>query len=126
MVYVAGVLGLRWSEVAGLRVGRIDFLRRTLEVAETCAEVEGKIVLADVKTRSSRAPFSIPEFLVNLLAEDLAARGRAGPDEFVFAAPNGGPLRRSVFRTRVWEPAVKAAGFEGLTFHHLRHSAVGR
>ena len=24
-VYLAGVLGLRWSEVAGLRVGRIDF-----------------------------------------------------------------------------------------------------
>ena len=25
MTYLAGVLGLRWSEVAGLRVGRIDF-----------------------------------------------------------------------------------------------------
>ena len=29
MIYLAGVLGLRWSEVAGLRVGRVDFLRRT-------------------------------------------------------------------------------------------------
>lgn len=37
MVYVAGVVGLRWSEVAGLRVGRLDFLRRTLTVAETLA-----------------------------------------------------------------------------------------
>ena len=27
IVYVAGVLGLRWSEIAGLRVGHLDFLR---------------------------------------------------------------------------------------------------
>ncbi len=42
MIYVAGVLGLRWSEVIGLRVGRIDFLRRSLTVAETIAEVNGQ------------------------------------------------------------------------------------
>jgi integrase len=43
------VLGLRWSEVAGLRVGRIDFLRRTVEITETCAEVNGTVVFAPVK-----------------------------------------------------------------------------
>jgi integrase len=48
MVYVAGVLGLRWSEVAGLRVGRVDFLRRSVSVVETVAEVEGRLVFADV------------------------------------------------------------------------------
>jgi integrase len=56
MVYLAGVLGLRWSEVAGLRVGRVDFARKRLEISEACAEVDGKIVFADVKTRSSDAP----------------------------------------------------------------------
>jgi integrase len=39
MVYVAGALGLRWSEVAGLRVRRVDFLRRSLTVAETLTDV---------------------------------------------------------------------------------------
>ena len=48
MVFLAAVMGLRWSEVAGLRVGRIDFLRRTVEVTETCTEVEGKLVFGDV------------------------------------------------------------------------------
>ena len=33
MVYIGGVLGMRWSDVAGLRVGRINFLQRTLTVA---------------------------------------------------------------------------------------------
>jgi len=109
MVYLAGVLGLRWSEVVGLRVGRIDFLRRTLEVAETCAEVEGKLMFADVKTQASRRTLTIPPFLVAMLAEHLVVRGQPGPDELVFTAPEGGPLRRSLFRVRVFNPAVRRA-----------------
>ena len=41
MVYVGGVLGLRWSEVAGLRVGSLDFLRHSVSATETLAEVNG-------------------------------------------------------------------------------------
>jgi hypothetical protein len=37
-------MGLRWSEVAGLRVSKVDFLRRTVEVSETLAEVESKLI----------------------------------------------------------------------------------
>ncbi len=125
MAYLAGVLGLRWSEVAGLRVGRIDFLRRRLEITETCAEVDGKIVFADVKTRSSRRTLNVPEFVVDVLSEHLACRGKPEPDALVFVAPEGGPLRRSTFRTRVFDPAVKRAELDGLTFHGLRHTAAG-
>jgi integrase len=116
-VYLAGVLGLRWSEVAGLRVGRIDFLRHTLAVVETCAEVAGKVTFADVKSPSSRRTLGVPPLLAAMLAEHLAGRARPGPDELVFVAPEGGPLRRSTFRTRVFNPAVRRAGFDGLTFH---------
>ena len=78
MTYLAGVLGLRWSEVAGLRVGRIDFNRKTLEVAETCAEVSGKVVFAPVKTKSSRRTLNVPPFVLNMLDEHLKTRGRPG------------------------------------------------
>lgn len=125
MTYLAGVLGLRWSEVAGLRVGRIDFSRKTLEIAETCAEVSGKVVFAPVKTRSSRRTLNMPPFVANMLVEHLASRGNPKPDELVFVAPEGGPLRRSTFRTRVFDPAVNRADLEGLTFHGLRHTAAG-
>lgn len=101
MAYLAGVFGLRWSEVAGLRVGRVDFLRRTLEITETCAEVDGKIVFADVKTRSSRRTLNVPAFVIDMLSEHLARRGKPAPEALVFVAPEGGPLRRSTFRTRI-------------------------
>jgi integrase len=41
LILVAGVLGLRWSECAGLQIGDVNFLRRTLTVRRTIAEVEG-------------------------------------------------------------------------------------
>ncbi len=125
MTYLAGVLGLRWSEVAGLRVGRIDFNRKTIEIAETCAEVSGKVVFAPVKTRSSRRTLNVPPFVLNMLDEHLKTRGRPGTDELVFVAPEGGPLRRSTFRTRFFDPAVNRAELDGLTFHGLRHTAAG-
>jgi integrase len=125
MVYLAGVLGLRWSEIAGLRVGRIDLLRPTLEVAETCAEVGGRVAFAPPKTRASRRTLSVPAFVVAMLAEHFAHRGRSAADALVFVAPEGGPLRRSTFRTRVFDPAVRRAGLDGLTFHGLRHTAAG-
>ena len=43
----------------------------------------------------------------------------------MFVAPEGGPLRVGNFRRRIWEPAVERAKLDGLTFHGLRHTAVG-
>ena len=125
MVYVAGVLGLRWSEVAGLRVGRVDLSARTLSVVETLAEVEGRVAFAEVKSPASRRTISMPRFLTSMMAKHLLRRGRPDPEELVFVSPNGGPLHAGNFRTRIWTPAVKQAGLEGLTFHGLRHSAAG-
>ena len=78
-----------------------------------------------MKTPTSRRTVAIPVFLVDLLAEHLSHLDRREPNDLVFTAPKGGPLRRSLFRQRVWLPAVERAGLKGLTFHGLRHSAAG-
>ena len=125
MVYLAGVLGLRWSEVAGLRVGRVDLLRRTLTVTETVAEADGVVATADVKSRASRRTLPLPPFLVAMLVTHVARSGRTDPTDLVFQAPEAGPLRGTNFRNRVWKPAVRAAGLEEVRFHDLRHAAAG-
>ena len=41
----------------------------------------------------------------------------------VFMSSQGRHLRRSNFNRRVWQPATRAAGVEGLRVHDLRHTA---
>jgi integrase len=53
MVILSGVVGLRFGECAGLRVGRVDFLRRTVKIAETINEVGSEIVYGAPKTEAS-------------------------------------------------------------------------
>lgn len=123
--YLAGAAGLRWSEVAGLRVGRVDLAGRTLEVVETCAEVRGTIQFAAPKSKASRRTIPLPSFLIDELGEHLLRTGRrADPTALVLQARGGGPLRKHWSR-RFFTPAVKQAGLGGLTFHHLRHTYAG-
>lgn len=118
-----GALGLRRAEVFGLRVGSIDFLRRTLTVERTLGEINGKIVEGTGKTEASVRTISVPQSVLDELSVHLARTGRRGPDDLVFQAPRGGPVRATNFRLRVYDPAVRRAGLDGLSFHRLRHSA---
>lgn len=125
IVWLGAVLGLRWSEVAGLRVGRLDLPRRTLTVAEAVTRGRhGILVSGAPKSVAGRRQLSIPEELAVLLEEHLARR-RLGPEDseaFVFADAHGGPLHYSNWRTRVWIPACEAAGCSRAGFHDLRRA----
>jgi len=61
--------------------------------------------------------------VVAALAEHLADYTETSPDAFVFLSSQGKHLRRSNFNRRVWQPATRAAGVEGLRVHDLRHTA---
>jgi integrase len=47
-----------------------------------------------------------------------------GRQAFVFAATDGGHLDPDNFRSRVWTPAVAAAGLAPLRIHDLRHTTA--
>jgi integrase len=125
MVYLAA-FGLRWGEIAGMRVGRLDFLRHTVTVAtQRTRGQKGRMVEQDPKTKAGRRSFTVPEWMMTMLAEHLASRGVNGgdPDALVFVSPTGAPLHYSNWRRRVWLPALQTAGFADLTFHDVKHTA---
>jgi integrase len=74
------------------------------------------------KTSAGRRMVGLPRFVVDALAERMAGPG--APEELVFAGPQGGALRVTLFRRRFWLPATRAAGPSGLRIHDLRHTAV--
>jgi len=125
LVCSAAYLGCRWGELAGLKRQNLDLVRRQVRIVGTLEEVGGQPMryMEETKTRTSRRALSLPGFLVELLKEHLA---EAPAGEFVFLGPQGGWLRRSVFRRSWFKPALVAAGLdEDLRFHDLRHTAAG-
>ena len=59
------------------------------------------------------------------MVRDLAeiVEGKA-TDDLVFTSPEGGLLRLSNFRHKVFDPAAMEAGLDRLTVHELRHTAA--
>jgi integrase len=123
--YLGTVLGLRWGECAGLKVGRLDFLRSTLTVAwQRTRGPGGEMIEGPPKSAAGNRTLAVPTPLMEMLSRHLARRRLTGAhvDAYVFVAPEGGPLDYSHFRDRVWLPACNASGLTGLRFHDLRHA----
>jgi integrase len=127
MVYLAAVIGLRFSEVAGLRVGRLDLSNRSVSIAETITrDSQGRPVFGPPKSAASRRTVALPAALADLLGEHLRQRQLTADDAGapVFVAPDGGPIRYANWRNRVWLPACKTSGLEGFGFHGLRRASA--
>lgn len=127
MIWLGAVLGLRWSETAGLRVKSVDVLRRTLSVTETVTrDAKGRPVISAPKSTASARTLAIPGTLADLLAHHMAGRGLTGAkrDELLFTRAGGGPLVYSNWRSRVWLPAIETAGHVGAGYHDLRRASA--
>ncbi|MDF1597099.1 MAG: tyrosine-type recombinase/integrase [Acidimicrobiia bacterium] len=120
LVLTGAYTGLRPGELLGLKVSRLNMLRRQVQVVETLTEVKGQVRLGPPKSKASRRTVTMPAFLVEEFAQHLAQY--RDPDDWVFSSPQGGPVRRTNFRRRFWLPAVRASVGEPLRFHDLRHS----
>jgi integrase len=125
MVWLGAVVGLRWGEVAGLRVGRIDLLRKTVTVAEQVTRGIGGVgFVGPTKSAAGNRTLSIPAGLVDILSGHLTRLGLTGaePDALLFPNADGEPLDYSNWRRRIWMPALEGADLKGVGFHDLRRT----
>jgi integrase len=122
MVYLAALLGLRWGECAGLRVGGIGFSTRVVSVeTQLTRGIGGRMVTGAPKWNSGRT-MAAPDGLLELLDSHLVRRGipRSSTNELVFVSADGEALHYSNWRRRVWVPACQQVGLEGFQFKMLR------
>lgn len=116
--------GLRWGEMAALRVQDFDMLRRRVNVSRSVTE-SGGLVWSTPKTWERRSvPF--PAVLADELSALMVGKAR---DALVFTDLRGGVLRSSNWRARVFESAVSKCqkaddSFPSINPRDLRHTAA--
>ncbi len=124
LVLTAGLAGLRQGELFALRRADVDLLHATVAVRrKRLLLASGAVVEDGPKTTAGRRQVALPKPLVEELERHLGLYGGAGADGYVFTSAAGNPLERGNFRSRVWVPATRAVGLDGLRFHDLRHTA---
>jgi integrase len=143
LFYVAIAMGLRRSEICGLRwAEHVDLDRAVLRVRvqlrriphrrdeKGAIVVRGGLVVQELKTDKSRRTLKIPASVVDELrahqkaqkAERLKAGSLWKDTGYVFATPFGEPLDGDSLHKR-WERALVAAGLPDMPFHATRHTA---
>jgi integrase len=122
LVLFAAWTGMRAGEIEALRIKRVNLAAEKADVVENLGEAsDGTLRFGPTKTYQRR---TVP--LAPFLAERLRpmVAGRDGED-FVFTAPEGGPVRHHNFYARRFKPGVKRAGLDGtIRFHDLRHTCA--
>jgi len=118
IVLLAVMTGLRIGEILALRWGRIDFIKGTLLVAETCYKGH----FGSPKTRASRREVPLAPAVVCELKAHHSRVVDHSPHALVFATRAGGPLAADNLRKKSLHPACKRAGLSRIDWHTLRHT----
>ncbi len=119
MILTLAFTGLRFGELAALKVGRFDPFRKRLNVVESVPEVGSQLVWTTPKTHQAR---SVPVPGQIAVAIEEQCRGKQ-PGDLIFTSPLG-TLRLNNWRKNVFDPACKTAALMGLRPHDLRHTAA--
>jgi integrase len=124
VVPVLALAGLRWGELAGLRVGdRVSVPGPGLRLRRAVLASGGGGALYVDTLKNNRAR-TVPLVLDLVPIVDRWSAGKA-PDAWLFDAPEGGPLWESNWKRSVgWSAATAAVGVPGFRVHDLRHTAA--
>lgn len=113
--------GVRWGEMAALRVGLLDLSRGRAVIAQSVTPVQGIGLVWGTPKNKKRREVPIPAFLVRELEQHITNKAQS---DLVFRGTRGGEVMRvSTFRRR-FALAGATIGYPGLHPHELRHTAA--
>ena len=69
MILTAAFVGLRFGELAGLKVDRVNLLRRTIPVDQQLIEIGRELCFGPPKTKAGIRKVTIPAALCDVLAQ---------------------------------------------------------
>lgn len=129
------LLGLRRSEILGLKWKDVDLKKNTLLVARALREIpiydqygrgETRLELNEPKTLSSKRVVSLPGALVGrlwLLRAARVAEGNFSSEDWLVSQDGKKPTRPKTLAAML-RRRLKAAGLRHIRFHDLRHSCA--
>lgn len=124
------LLGLRRSEVTGLRWRDVDLAAGTLTIRQTLHRTGEGLVFLPPKTQRSRRTVPLPPAVVDALCRHHAAQQAecvthgAWPDsDLVFTTPRGTPVEPRNL-SRMFGELADRAGVGRVRLHELRHTCV--
>lgn len=124
VVWVLALAGLRWGELAGLKVGdRVKVPGEGLRLQRTVmsSRDRGELFEDTLKSKRSR---TVPLVADLVPIVDRWSEGKASGD-WLFQAPKGGPLSEPNWKRSVgWAEAVREIGRPTLRVHDLRHTCA--
>lgn len=113
--------GVRWGEMAALKVGRLDLAKRRALIAEAVTPVQSHGLVWGTPKNHQMREVPIPEFLIAGL--ELLVEGRERSDLVFQGVRNGGVMRVASF-ARIFKRAAAVTGLPDLHPHSLRHTAA--
>ncbi len=132
LLTMAVVTGMRRGELLALRWSNIDFERRTLVVLHTVDYIPKHGYVEDEpKTKAGKRLISLPSFLIDMLKQhrmkqqkQMVEQGEKWEDrDLVFTGLHGGYFSPR-YLEKLFKKLFADAGFPGMHFHDLRHSAA--
>lgn len=122
LIYTLAYTGIRIGEALAIRCEDVDFDARTIMISKTQSiDRNGLLVETLPKgNRTRRVP--VPAAILPRLLELTEGQPDGG---YLFRAPRGGRWSVNNWRSRIWYPALQAAGMDeidGLVIHSLRHT----
>ena len=131
MFVTLALLGLRRSELLGLRWEDVDLEAGTLQIRRGLHRLEGKLQVMPTKTARSQRTIPLPSLVVSSLRNHRSAQAaerdqlssRWSDSGFVFTTPVGTPLDPDNC-SKVVRAACKRAGVRVVRMHDFRHGCV--